>query len=65
MGRKNAPFLVRVTGILEEDGELLIIQQKMSDGRKWYLPGGQMEAGETIEQGIVREMREETGLHVE
>ena len=65
MGRKNAPFLVRVTGILEEDGELLIIQQKMSDGRKWYLPGGQLEAGETIEQGIVREMREETGLHVE
>ena len=62
MGRKNAPFLVRVTGILEEDGELLIIQQKMSDGRKWYLPGGQLEAGETIEQGIVREMREETGL---
>ena len=48
MGRKNAPFLVRVTGILEEDGELLIIQQKMSDGRKWYLPGGQLEAGRCV-----------------
>lgn len=65
MGRKNAPYLVRVTGILEEEGKLLIIRQKMSDGRKWYLPGGQLEPGETIEQGIVREMEEETGLHVE
>ena len=61
---KKEPYLVRLTGILEEEGRLLIIRQNMPDGRQWYLPGGQLEPGETIETGIVREMREETGLEV-
>ena len=61
---KKAPYLVRLTGILVEEGRLLIIRQDMPDGRQWYLPGGQLEPGETIEKGIIREMREETGLEV-
>ena len=59
---KKAPYLVRLTGILVEEGRLLIIRQHMPDGRQWYLPGGQLVPGETIEKGIIREMREETGL---
>ena len=55
---------MRLTGILVEEGRLLIIRQDMPDGRQWYLPGGQLEPGETIEKGIIREMREETGLEV-
>jgi len=31
----------------------------------WSLPGGVLEAGETLEEGVMREVREETGLEVQ
>lgn len=37
----------------------------MSDKRNWSLPGGRLERGETLSQGLIREMKEETGLDVE
>lgn len=52
----------RVTGILVEDGKILLIKQVVSDERAWSLPGGRVEKGETIEDGMRREMDEETGL---
>ena len=58
-------FNIRVTGILIDDEDLLLVKQKVSDKRNWSLPGGKLEQGETIEQGINREMKEETGLDVE
>ena len=58
-------FNIRVTGILIEENKILLVKPKVSDKRNWSLPGGKLEQGETIEQGIVREMKEETGLDVE
>lgn len=58
-------FHIRVTGILIENDEILLVQQKVSDKRNWSLPGGRVEQGETLQQGLVREMKEETGLDVE
>jgi ADP-ribose pyrophosphatase YjhB (NUDIX family) len=56
---------IRVTGIVIEDGEILLLDQDTDSGRSFSLPGGKLEDGETLAEGLVREMREETGLDVE
>lgn len=58
-------FNIRITGVLIENNEILLVQQKLSNKRKWSLPGGRLERGETLSQGLIREMKEETGLDVE
>ncbi len=55
---------IRVEAILMEEGKILLVQQEISEARNWSLPGGTLEAGESIEQGIKREMKEETGLDI-
>jgi ADP-ribose pyrophosphatase YjhB (NUDIX family) len=46
-------------------GRLLLIQRGHDPHRGlWSLPGGRIEAGESPEQAVVREVREETGLDV-
>jgi ADP-ribose pyrophosphatase YjhB (NUDIX family) len=57
-------FQVRVTGVLIEEGEILIVRQRLSGARDWSLPGGRLQWGETLEQGLQRELEEETGLTV-
>jgi ADP-ribose pyrophosphatase YjhB (NUDIX family) len=58
----NNCFQIRVTGILIERGKILLVKQRVTPGRAWSLPGGRLENGETLEQGVVREVLEETGL---
>jgi 8-oxo-dGTP pyrophosphatase MutT (NUDIX family) len=48
--------------IFDRRGRLLL--QQRSDGGQWGLPGGAVEAGETVAEAVVREVREETGLTV-
>ncbi len=49
--------------VVREDGRILVI--KRDDNGKWEPPGGQLELKETVEEGLKREVREETGLEVE
>lgn len=55
---------VRVTGVLVEDGRILLVRQRVTAAREWSLPGGRMESGESLEEAMIREMKEETGLSV-
>lgn len=55
-------FQIRATGALIEDGEILIVRQRVDQNRAWSLPGGRAEAGETLEGALLREIKEETGL---
>jgi len=52
-----------VTAILLRGGKVLLSQRAREPHRGlWDLPGGFLELGETPEEGILRELREETGL---
>lgn len=48
------------------DGKLLMVRRAKEPGRGlWSIPGGRLEPGEYIAQGVAREVKEETGLDVE
>lgn len=51
--------------VFDDQGRLLLVQRANPPAQGlWSLPGGRQEPGETAEQGVVREVREETGLTV-
>jgi len=52
-----------VSTVILDDARRILLQ-KRADFRYWSLPGGRIEAGETVEQAAVRETLEETGLQV-
>lgn len=57
---------VVVAGLLMNEGKMLIAQRREGDSfaYKWELPGGKLEADETFEAGLAREMKEEFSIDV-
>ena len=63
MKNKAPTHSVSVAGVVtDDDGRVLVIQRR--DNGHWEPPGGILELGETFEQGVQREVFEETGVQV-
>jgi len=51
--------------VVADDGRVLLVKRSNPPlAGRWSLPGGVIDVGETIEQAVAREVREETGLEV-
>lgn len=60
----DRPYLA-VSAAIVRDGEVLIVRRARPPAEGLYtLPGGAVEAGETLAQALEREVREETGLTI-
>jgi ADP-ribose pyrophosphatase YjhB (NUDIX family) len=55
---------VAVFAFVVEDNRLLLIRQKEGD-QFWGLPGGVVEVGESVDQAVIRELKEETGFDIQ
>jgi len=65
--RREYPELpmVGVGGVVIQDGRALLIRRGSEPLKgEWSIPGGMLEVGETLVEGVERELLEETGLTV-
>lgn len=67
---KSSRILVAVGAVIQDDkNRILLVKHKEERGGywqgKWICPGGELEVGEEIEEGIKREVKEETNLDIE
>lgn len=58
--------IVGVGAVIFDHGRVLLVQRGNAPMQgEWSLPGGALEVGETLEEGVRREVLEETGLVIE
>lgn len=64
--RRNTLKRIDVASALihDENGNILLVKNVKGDSFYWSPPGGAVEKDETLEQAVIREVREETGLKV-
>ncbi|MDR0975823.1 MAG: NUDIX domain-containing protein [Christensenellaceae bacterium] len=61
---ENASFHCRTRAIIEKDGRYLILRPVGVGCEYYYMVGGHIEIGETSEQAVLREIKEEVGIDV-
>jgi 8-oxo-dGTP diphosphatase len=59
----RACFRIGVFAVIERHGRYLLARRR--DIGWWNLPGGGLEAGETVDEGLAREVHEEVGVEIE
>ena len=58
--------ILAVSAAVVRDGKVLVVRRARNPALNLYtLPGGAVEAGETLHQAVIREVREETQLTIE
>ena len=64
---ENPTMMVVAAALVGADGRVLLQQRSAhrSMAGLWEFPGGKVEAGETPEEALVRELREELGIEVD
>lgn len=58
------PFLAVSAAVFRAGQVLLVRRARAPSAGPWTLPGGVVEAGETLHTAVVRELREETALEI-
>lgn len=56
--------IVAAGGFVENDKDEILLVKTRRDGH-WVFPGGQVEVGENLIDGVIREVKEESGIDVE
>ena len=63
--RSNCFPIVAVGGVLFENRRVLLVKRANEPAKGlWAIPGGKVQAGETLNEALIREFREETALEI-
>ena len=62
----NTMPIICVDGIIQKgDSTLLLLRDNEPEKDNWWFPGGRVIKGETLENAVIRKVKEETGLECE
>jgi len=65
-GLQDLPYVVVAAAILQSEGKILLTRRRLDahQGGLWEFPGGKQEVGETLEQCLQRELKEEIDIEI-